>query len=67
MADDIDNLTEREARDFSRFKPHDFTKESSIYCLECDEKIPERRRKVGNIHYCVSCQERIEKKSKHIR
>lgn len=67
MADDVDNLTEREARDISRFKPYDFTKESSTHCLECDEKIPERRRKVGNMHYCVGCKEYMESKSKHVR
>lgn len=65
MADDVDLVMERMDRDFSRLKTHNFNIESSTHCRECDEEIPERRRKVGNIHHCIGCQEEIESNNKH--
>ena len=30
------------------------------FCIDCDDEIPEKRRKVGNIKRCVMCQEAHE-------
>ncbi|MED6316535.1 MAG: TraR/DksA family transcriptional regulator [Pseudomonadota bacterium] len=67
MADIVDDTTTRDEMAWSKFKPYDFSGESSEYCIECGEKIPERRRLVGNMHHCVGCQEAQEKISKHRR
>ena len=41
-----------------------YTGESSIYCDECGEPIPESRRKAIACKYCLACQTEIEKKSR---
>ena len=39
--------------------------ESAEYCEECDEAIPELRRKaLPGVRYCVTCQEMLEKTRK---
>lgn len=44
------------AVDFARNQLYKY-KESSICCLDCGEKIPEKRRKIlTGVCYCVDCQ-----------
>jgi phage/conjugal plasmid C-4 type zinc finger TraR family protein len=43
------------------------TGESLTHCEECDNEIPEARRKaIPGVHYCVSCQSAKEKKEKMV-
>lgn len=67
MADIVDLVMDSIEKSMSRMKTHNFDGESSTHCEECDEKIPERRREVGNIHHCIGCQTVIESKLKHTR
>ncbi len=45
-------------------RPKEFTGESSLLCVECDDVIPEVRRAQGNRHRCVSSQEVVEHQGK---
>lgn len=36
--------------------------ESALFCEECGEEIPEKRRKAIACRYCVSCQTALEQK-----
>lgn len=38
-----------------------YTGESAEFCEECDERIPESRRKAIACRYCLACQTKWEK------
>ena len=67
MVDIIDRINERDEFQETLAKPDHFTGTSSTHCKLCGEKIPEKRRSVGNRHTCTPCEAIQEAKSKHMR
>lgn len=53
--------TVNNAIDFARANL--YSGESEMYCIDCDEEIPEKRRSVlKGVKRCVQCQSKIDKK-----
>ncbi len=66
MADDIDLANEMMDREIlsalSKMRQSSGNgKEGAEYCVECDDKMPTERRKLG-FSICVSCAEESERK-----
>lgn len=70
MADDIDFASERQDRELERLVAArtQYSGDSAEFCTECDEAIPEARRKhIPGVQLCVSCQADHEKQQQHFR
>ncbi|ASD51958.1 DksA-like zinc-finger protein [Pseudomonas phage PspYZU05] len=53
------------AIDFARSNIH--LGESLLFCEECDEEIPEKRRNALVVRCCIDCQDMLDKKSKFVQ
>lgn len=69
MADDVDVAQEFEMDSLNdsikKIKDSMKAVNTNIFCVDCDNEIPEARRKsVPNAIRCISCQEMYEKESR---
>jgi phage/conjugal plasmid C-4 type zinc finger TraR family protein len=61
VQDQIDASVEDEVR---RARSELGNGESAVYCEECDNLIPEARRKaIPGVHLCIQCQSALEKQN----
>ncbi len=64
MSDIIDRANDQAQEELERTlaKAARFDKSSLSDCMECDEPIPEKRRKLGGVTHCIDCQNIIERR-----
>lgn len=64
MADDVDVSMDVDVNQVVMDRlnsPLNVEVESKHFCTDCEDEIPEERRKYKNVTLCVMCQTRVEK------
>ncbi|HHF0974483.1 TPA: TraR/DksA family transcriptional regulator [Haemophilus influenzae] len=70
MTDQFDRAQQLEEmqREIALKKHRTFQAVSRLYCEDCDEPIPEKRRQmIQGVTRCVTCQEQEEKRQRQLR
>ncbi|HHF6594977.1 TPA: TraR/DksA family transcriptional regulator [Haemophilus influenzae] len=70
MTDQFDRAQQLEEmqREIALKKHRTFKAVSRLYCEDCDEPIPEKRRQmIQGVTRCVTCQEQEEKRQRQFR
>lgn len=64
MSDIIDRANDQAQEELERnlAKAARFDQPSLTECIDCDEDIPERRRRLGGVSRCIDCQSVIERR-----
>ncbi|URL06446.1 TraR/DksA family transcriptional regulator [Avibacterium sp. 21-595] len=70
MTDNLDRAQQLEQmqREIALKKHRTFKGVSALYCQDCDEPIPEKRRQlIQGVQRCVDCQQRMEFNQRNVK